>query len=306
MSLDCIRLFTTRLHCATPCRGQVCVIPGWGSAWCGIAAAGKLKLHGVCRNHSMAVDHDSSPLSEMRADSNSLSAGSETRADIDGVSTRGLVLSAEAVHVATAAAALRRSEVVAVPTDTLYGFACDARSGKAIQKIYNIKGRSATKPLAICVGNVEDVELYGTVTDLPKGLLGALFPGPVTLILPRGDSSLLDKSLNPGLGSIGVRIPDDHFIRSLCTTFGGALALTSANLSNQPSTVSVEEFRHLWAHCSVVFDAGLLPPGRAGSTIVDLTEPGTYRIVRDGSALQETKDVLRNFGLTGKDNSTAA
>ncbi|CAM6095848.1 unnamed protein product [Calypogeia fissa] len=277
MRLEWIQLFKTGL-CVTYC-SQMCVRSGGGAAAIGRIAAGKLKLP-VSPTLAMAVNNF--PTSKMKAD----------------VTENGLVLPAESIHISSAAAALKRSQVIAVPTDTLYGFACDARSENAIQKIYNIKGRSATKPLAICVADVEDIELYGTVKHLPHGLLEALFPGPVTLILPRGDSSLLDRSLNPGLPSIGVRIPDDHFIRSLCRTFRGALALTSANLSSQPSTVSVDEFRHLWTHCSFVFDAGLLPPGRAGSTIVDLTLPGTFKIVRDGSALRETQEVLHSFGLS--------
>lgn len=275
MSLEWVRLFKTRLS-ATYC-SQVCVIPRGVAS--GRLAAGNLRP--LSPNLAMAVDKNRST-SEMKAD----------------VWASGLVLPAEVAHVPSAAAVLRRSQVIAVPTDTLYGFACDARSENAIQKIYSIKGRSATKPLAICVADVEDVEPYGTVKHLPQGLLKALLPGPVTLILPREDSSLLAKSLNPGLSSIGVRIPDDPFLRTLCRTFGGALALTSANLSSQPSTVSVDEFRDLWGHCSFIFDAGQLPPGRVGSTIVDLTSPGTFKIVRDGSALKETQVVLYTFGLS--------
>ncbi|CAM6099679.1 unnamed protein product [Calypogeia fissa] len=294
MSLDWIRLFKTGGLCATYC-SQACVRSS------GSIAAGKLKPVSL----SLAMAAKNVPTSEVKADvcGNGLMVPAEanglrTSEITADVCENGVVLPAEAVHIPSAAAALKRSEVIAVPTDTLYGFACDARSECAIQKIYDIKGRSATKPLAICVADVDEIELYGTVKHLPNGLLGALFPGPVTLILPRGDFSLLDKSLNPGLPSIGVRIPDDPFIRSLCRAFKGALALTSANLSSQPSTVSVDEFRHLWTHCSSVFDAGLLPPGRAGSTIVDLTLPGTFKIARDGSALRETQVILNSFGLS--------
>ena len=92
----------------------------------------------------------------------------------------------------------------------------------------------------------------------------------------------MEKSLNPGLDSIGVRVPDSNFIRAIARGCRSALALTSANLSGQPSSVSTTEFQNLWEHCACVFDGGLLPAGRAGSTVVDLTKPGTYKILRPG------------------------
>lgn len=97
-----------------------------------------------------------------------------------------------------------------------------------------------------------------------------------------GENSILERSLNPGLDSIGVRVPDLDFIRSIARGASSALALTSANLSGRPSSVSVKDFEDLWPHCSYVFDGGILPSGRAGSTIVDLITPGVYKILRDG------------------------
>jgi len=148
---------------------------------------------------------------------------------------------------------------------------------------------------------------------LPHGLLHSLLPGPVTVVLKRGsdtrpfflvlsniylnlnealsiqriclhlgEDSILERSLNPGLDSIGVRVPDLDFIRSIARGAGSALALTSANLSGRPSSVSIRDFEDLWPHCSYVFDGGILPSGRAGSTIVDLITPGVYKILRDG------------------------
>ena len=102
------------------------------------------------------------------------------------------------------------------------------------------------------------------------------------ICLHLGEDSILERSLNPGLDSIGVRVPDLDFIRSIARGAGSALALTSANLSGRPSSVSIRDFEDLWPHCSYVFDGGILPSGRAGSTIVDLIMPGVYKILRDG------------------------
>ncbi|CAI7887918.1 unnamed protein product [Closterium sp. NIES-53] len=75
-------------------------------------------------------------------------------------------------------------QVIAVLTDTVYGFAADARSAEGIARIYEIKGRDFNKPLAIAVADIADVAVYAETEHLPPGLLPALLPGPVTLVLP--------------------------------------------------------------------------------------------------------------------------
>ncbi|KAH6814630.1 DHBP synthase RibB-like alpha/beta domain-containing protein [Perilla frutescens var. frutescens] len=132
-------------------------------------------------------------------------------------------------------------------------------SMEAVHRIYEIKGRKHTSPLAICVGDVQDIQRFATTDHLPLGLLDSLLPGPVTVVLRRGDSSILEKSLNPGLDSIGVRVPDCDFIRLISRGSQSALALTSANLSGQPSSVDVKEFENLWQHCARIYNGGVLP-----------------------------------------------
>ncbi|GBG81638.1 hypothetical protein CBR_g32631 [Chara braunii] len=209
---------------------------------------------------------------------------------------------ATAENVCVAASALEQGDVIAVPTDTLYGLAADAQSASAIFKLYEIKGRDLKNPLAICVGNVADIPFYGDTRHLPEGLLVKLLPGPVTLILPRHALSRLHPSLCPGVAGIGVRVPDTAFIRDVARSFGGALALTSANVSGGLSPVSVMEFESLWHHCTHVFDAGTICGNssgseREGSTVVELVELGRYRILRAGSARDETAAILKEFGL---------
>ncbi|XP_059431076.1 uncharacterized protein LOC132164559 isoform X2 [Corylus avellana] len=156
----------------------------------------------------------------------------------------GVVRPATEEYAEEAIEALKAGKVIAVPTDTLYGFACDA-----------------------------------------------------WYAIPTGESSILEKSLNPGLDSVGVRVPDCNFIRAIARGSGSALALTSANLSGQPSSVCIKDFENLWQHCAFVYDGGLLPAGRAGSTIVDLTRVGKYKIVRPGSAQEETVAILERHSL---------
>nr|XP_035974944.1 yrdC domain-containing protein, mitochondrial isoform X4 [Halichoerus grypus] len=136
-----------------------------------------------------------------------------------------------------AVAELRAGAVVAVPTDTLYGLACSASCSAALGAVYRLKGRSEAKPLAVCLGRVADVYRYCHVR-VPEGLLKDLLPGPVTLVLERSEE--LNKDLNPFTPLVGIRIPDHAFIQDLVQVFGGPVALTSANLSSQASSLNVE------------------------------------------------------------------
>ncbi|XP_051120687.1 uncharacterized protein LOC127244269 isoform X2 [Andrographis paniculata] len=209
-------------------------------------------------------------------------------------------------RVEEAIEAVRSGKVIAVPTDTLYGFACDACSVEAVRRIYEIKGRKYTSPLAICVADVHDIQHFAATNHLPLGLLESLLPGPVTVVLRRGDSSVLEKSLNPGLDSIGVRVPDSDFIRAIARGSRTALALTSANLSGQPSSVDVKDFEDLWKHCAYIYNGGVLPSGRAGSTVVDLTKQGKYKILRPGSAKEETVAILERHSLIDENSSVVS
>ncbi|VDP19260.1 unnamed protein product, partial [Echinostoma caproni] len=155
---------------------------------------------------------------------------------------------------------------------------------------------------------VSSISHWCDTRGLPGGLLSALLPGPVTVVLPRLSNDPLNRELNPGVSSVGVRVPDCGFVQQLvyalrshegafCNTSDPdkdhPLVLTSANLSGDTSTLNVEEFRVIWPLLDVVIDGGSIapPPGsnpdaaRAGSTIVDLCSVGTgqeYRVVRTG------------------------
>ncbi|NXL82843.1 YRDC protein, partial [Leptocoma aspasia] len=126
--------------------------------------------------------------------------------------------------------------LVAVPTDTVYGVACLAQDSAAVRSIYRLKGRNGAKPLAICLGDVERLYRYCRV-NVPDELLRDLLPGPVTLVLERSEE--LNKDLNPFTSLVGVRIPDHPFMRDLARACSGPLALTSANISSQGSTLTV-------------------------------------------------------------------
>lgn len=220
--------------------------------------------------------------------------------------TERVVPASGAEAVAEAAAALRVGGVVALPTDTLYGLACCARDAEAIRKVYDIKRRALKQPLAVAVADPADVARVAHAVHLPPGLLDALLPGPLTVLLRRGDA--LSAALNPGVESVGVRVPDAAFVRDVCRAHGSAVALTSANVSAQRSPLAAEEFRHLWPALAAVFDGGRIEgASRKGSTIVDLTAPGAFRVVREGDRCDEYVDALRGrFGLRDASGDDAA
>ncbi|XP_019403457.1 PREDICTED: yrdC domain-containing protein, mitochondrial, partial [Crocodylus porosus] len=193
--------------------------------------------------------------------------------------------------------------LVALPTDTIYGVACLAQDSRAVRAVYSLKGRDGGKPLAICLSCVEHIYRYCHVS-VPEELLRDLLPGPVTLVLQRSDG--LNKDLNPFTLLVGVRIPDHAFIRELAQACPGPLALTSANVSSQASTLTVSEFQDLWPQLSLVIDGGPLgdtqsPECRLGSTVVDLSVSGKYTIIRPGCALAPTVEILKQkYGLTSE------
>lgn len=177
---------------------------------------------------------------------------------------------------------LKSGGVIAVPTDTIYGLAALVNSEQAVRRIYEIKGRSFTKPLAMSVGCVEDIFTWAKPT-LSKEQLGTgdLLPGPVTLMFERQSS--LPSYFNPNVTNVAVRIPNCQFMIELAQRLQQPIALTSANISNEPSTVCIEEFKSLWSEVDLVVDGGLLASNdRRGSTIVDLSQKGYFHVQRLG------------------------
>ena len=151
---------------------------------------------------------------------------------------------------------LAQDRVVAVPTDTIYGFAALAQSDVGIDRLYRIKQRDYSKPIAICVSEVDDIYRwevhssnkwrstaktdfyrYGKVT-VPKPLLSSLLPGPVTVVFER--TELLNPLLNPNTHLIGIRVPNFPFVRDIARRLNQAIALTSANVTAEKSPVVIE------------------------------------------------------------------
>ncbi len=134
--------------------------------------------------------------------------------------------------VAELAARLRGGAVLAIPTDTIYGLAADARSAAAVQRIFTVKGRDEGKPLPVLVGGREQAEeLAASLPAAFAPLAAAFWPGPLTLVLPARPG--LPPQLLAGGASIAVRWPRAPIAQALLTACGFPLTATSANRSGQ-------------------------------------------------------------------------
>uniref|UniRef100_H2ZHA1 Threonylcarbamoyl-AMP synthase n=1 Tax=Ciona savignyi TaxID=51511 RepID=H2ZHA1_CIOSA len=199
---------------------------------------------------------------------------------------------------------LHQGGTIALPTDTLYGVACLAQSTEAVEKLYEIKARNLLKPVAICVGDLYNVCQW---TRFPEGLIESdLLPGPVTIVTERSPS--LNNTLNPETSLVGIRVPDHKFIRDLCNRLREPLALTSANVSGENSSLRIEDFRKLWPKLDAVIDDGevgttyvnkSLQYAKEGSTVFQIQTDGlSFKILRPGCTYEKTVFTLKNkYGL---------
>ena len=195
-----------------------------------------------------------------------------------------------------AADRLRVGDVVAIPSETVYGLAGLTRSEAALDRIYALKGRPSDNPLIAHVGSIEmAVSCVETWPDEATALAEAFWPGPLSLILPRADW-IPDRAVG-GHSTVAVRWPDHSVMQSLLEILGEPLSAPSANRSGQvsPTTAAhvVQDYADVSAAASLmVLDGG---PCRKGieSTVIDLSQGGCD-VLRLGSA--SVSDIERVIG----------
>ena len=191
-----------------------------------------------------------------------------------------------------AAAALRRGELVVLPTDTVYGVAADAFNPAAVDALLAAKGRGRDMPVPVLVSNRE--MLAALVSDLPAAaqpMLDALWPGALTVVVRH--TPHLSWDLGETRGTVAVRMPDDALALDLITRTG-PLAVSSANRSGHPPTTTMLDARlQLGASVAVYLDGGPRPTATP-SSIVDLTADPP-RLLREGAL---GADALAGYGVT--------
>jgi len=168
--------------------------------------------------------------------------------------------------------------VVAFPTDTIYGIGVMADSTKAIDRLYQIKGRSFDKPIPVMIGRMDQLGLIvGLVPQAARRLAEMFWPGPLTLVLPKKPD--LPVNLTP-LPTVGIRIPNHEFTLALLCRCG-PLAVTSANLSGRSEALNALEVMDQLGGCLELIVDGGNSPGGIASTVVDLSG-SRPRILRKG------------------------
>ena len=197
-----------------------------------------------------------------------------------------LILPASAPDTAAIAANLIKSgELVAIPTETVYGLGADGLNPEAVAKIFIAKGRPQDNPLILHVAQGADMEkLCHDIPASAYALAEKFWPGPLTLVLPARD--IVPKCTTGGLSTVAVRCPDSPVTREIIRLAGVPLAAPSANLSGKPSTTTADHVRHDHeGRIAAIVDGG---PCRVGveSTIVDLTEERP-RLLRPGGITPE-------------------
>jgi len=201
---------------------------------------------------------------------------------------------------------LRAGELVAFPTETVYGLGADARDDRAVARVYEAKGRPAFNPLIVHVHDLEAAERFAVFDPAARALADAVWPGPLTLVLPRRAGSGLSDLVTAGLPTVAIRVPAHALARRLLADFGGPLAAPSANPSGAVSpTTRAHVIDGLGGRIAAVFEGGPCPVG-VESTIVGI-EDGAPALLRPGGLSVEDICAVSGRGLAtaGSDAITA-
>src|SRR6185436_12231481 len=149
-----------------------------------------------------------------------------------------LLLTANADSIQTALDILQRGGLVAFPTDTVYGVGALAFDGKTVESIYTAKDRPIEKAIPVLIADAADMEKVGMdIPDVAYKLAARFWPGPLTVVVPKKPT--LPESVS-ATNTVGLRVPDHEVARALLRT-AGPMAVTSANISGQPSPSTAQE-----------------------------------------------------------------
>src|SRR5579863_6152744 len=191
------------------------------------------------------------------------------------------MMRATQLELATAVQALRDGELVAFPTETVYGLGAHAAYPAALRRIFELKGRPTTHPLIVHIDSARYLTRW--VREVPEAaakLAERFWPGPLTLVLPRQEN--VHRLVTGGQDTVAVRVPSHPMAQQLLTAFGGGIAAPSANRYGRLSPTRAEHVRdELGDAVKVILDGGECQIGLE-STIVAL-EGSKVRLLRPGA-----------------------
>jgi len=176
---------------------------------------------------------------------------------------------------------LKEGQVIAYPTETIYGLGADVQDRKAVKRIYDLKARDYGLPISILVSDLKMMrDVASEVPDRALPLMRKFWPGPLTILLPA--SQIIPKDLITNTGKVGIRISSHPVAAAVVEGFAKPITTTSANLSGFPPSLSVKHIQKYFGDkLPCIIDGGEVEPSR-GSTVVDIGDE-TMRIIRDGA-----------------------
>ena len=198
-----------------------------------------------------------------------------------------------AAEIHRALQTLQSGGIIAFPTDTVYGLGALAFNQNAIESIYTAKNRPIEKAIPILIGDLSDLDkITADIPNMALHFAARFWPGPLTCVVPKKHTLPLAVSATP---TVAIRIPDHPDTRALLRA-AGPMAVTSANISGQPSPTSAQDvYDQLNGRVPLILDGGTTPGG-IPSTLVDCTGEKPV-ILREGPVtLAELLAALKDFG----------
>ena len=207
-----------------------------------------------------------------------------------------LILEPDEDSMAKAVLSLHQGQLIAFPTETVYGLGADARNDQAITSIFEAKGRPSNNPLIVHVPDLESAKRYGSFNRQALSLAEQFWPGPLTLVVPRLEGAGLSPLVSAGLSTIALRVPANEIARSLLDAFGGPVAAPSANLSGLLSPTEPEHVEEMLKdQVSLILDGGACEQG-IESTIIGF-EGDVSVILRPGTLSIEEIEAIAGIQL---------
>jgi L-threonylcarbamoyladenylate synthase len=216
------------------------------------------------------------------------------------------IVSPFAIHLHKAAELLLAGELIALPTETVYGLAADATNDQAVAKIFALKNRPTFNPLIIHLADTACADDYVVLDERARKLARAFWPGPLTLVLPRKANCTISLLASSGQDNLAIRVPSHPIARKLLSDLRRPIAAPSANPSGRisPTTPAhvLEGFRDQ-ENPQLILDGGA-SQGGIESTIINLTvEPAT--LLRPGLISREQiEEIIGPLGNFVKNNKT--
>lgn len=215
------------------------------------------------------------------------------------------IVAADDAAIGAAARLLLAGELVAFPTETVYGLGADATNDRAVASIFAAKGRPRFNPLIAHVADADAAAAEAVLDERARQLARRFWPGPLTLVLPRREGSRISLLASAGLSTVAIRVPGHTVALALLRATGRPVAAPSANLSTRVSpTTAAHVAEGLGNKVALILDGG---PCRVGleSTVLDLSGPAATLLRPGGLTREELETEIGPVALSGHDDPRA-